>query len=346
MAARLLAIGAALTLLPLLHTGIAAADPVAEGNLLAKVKSPDGSYIEKVESKGPQKLVIYVHSAAMNKTYPVLIQRPKDTSVPRPSLYLLNGGGGGVDAASWQLQTDAEQFLSDKNVNVVSPVGGPWSYYADWRAPDPVLGVNKWKTYITQELPPIMDAALGASGKNSLAGLSTSGTSVLQLAESAPGLFKSVAAYSGCAQIADPIGQQFVKLSVETYGGGDTRNLYGEPNDPMWAANDPVINAEKLRGTALYVSSGSGLPGPHENVNDSHIIVQNGNREASLANQVIVGGVIEAAVNYCSHNLAYKLNSLNIPATYNFPPTGTHSWGYWEDDLKRSWPVISGPLGL
>ncbi|WP_235916486.1 alpha/beta hydrolase [Antrihabitans cavernicola] len=339
-------VGAALTLLPLVGVGTASADPVAAGNLLNTVKSADGSYIEKVESNGAQNLTIYVHSAAMNKTYPVQIQRPHDTSVPRPSLYLLNGGGGGVDDASWQLRTNALQFLADKNINVVAPIGGPWSYYADWRAPDPVLGVNKWKTYLTEELPPIMDAALGANGKNSIAGLSTSGTSVLALAESAPSLYKSVAAYSGCAQISDPIGQEFVRLSVETYGGGNINNLYGAPNDPMWAANDPLVNAEKLRGIALYVSSGSGLPGPHETLTDPHLLVQNGNAPASLANQVIVGGVIEAAVNYCSHNLQNKLNQIGIPATYSFPPTGTHSWGYWEDDLKNSWPVIAGPLGI
>ena len=97
IAARLVVAGAALALLPLAGVGTAAADPVADGNVLNKVTSPDGSYIEKVESKGDRQLVIYVHSAAMNKTYPVQIQRPADTSAPRPSLYLLNGGGGGVD---------------------------------------------------------------------------------------------------------------------------------------------------------------------------------------------------------------------------------------------------------
>ncbi|WP_420838048.1 alpha/beta hydrolase [Antrihabitans stalactiti] len=321
--------------------GPTSTDPVASGQLLASVTSPDGSYIEKTEIINGL-LYVFVHSAAMDKTFPVLIQRPADTSEPRPVLYLLNGAGGGEDLASWQSKTDAMTFLADKNINVVTPIGGKWSYYADWKQPDPVLGVNKWKTFLTQELPPLIDAGLGTNGKNAIAGLSTSGTTVLSLPEAAPGLYQSAAAYSGCAQISDPVGQQFVKLAVETWGGGDTRNMYGASNDPMWAANDPYVHAEKLRGLALYISNGNGLPGPYDTLNGPYALPG----PDGLANQVVIGGIIEAGTNFCTHNLQTRLNELGIPAHFNLPPVGTHSWGYWQDDLKDSWPIISAPLGI
>ena len=95
-------------------------------------------------------------------------------------------------------------------------------------------------------------------------------------------------------------------------------------------------------GTELFISTGSGLPGPHDTLNNEAINGQVG----TLANQVIVGGVIEAAVNYCTHNLAYRLNDLKIPATFDFKPTGTHSWGYWQDDLHNSWPMLAHSLGV
>ncbi|MGK8558312.1 hypothetical protein [Nocardia gipuzkoensis] len=63
-------------------------------------------------------------------------------------------------------------------------------------------------------------------------------------------------------------------------------------------------------------------------------------------NQLILGGVIEAAVNWCAHNMRDRLNALAIPATYDFQPTGTHSWGYWQEALKKSWPVLADGLGL
>lgn len=181
-----------------------------------------------------------VHSASMDTDIMVNVQRPADRSVPRPTLYLLNGGGGGQDSATWQKNTDVLRFLADKDVNVVQPIGGRWSYYTDWRARDPKLGVYKWKTFLTEELPPLIDAEFGTTGVNAIAGLSTSGTSVLQLPIAKPGLYRAVAAYSGCAQISDPIGQQFVKMAVESWGGGDTDNMYGRPETRCGPPTTPM----------------------------------------------------------------------------------------------------------
>nr|WP_025347148.1 alpha/beta hydrolase family protein [Nocardia nova] len=325
-------------------TTASAEDPViASKALLADPQSSDGSRIEKATYKDDRNIRLYVHSAAMNRTFPVDVQRPADASAPRPTLYLLNGAGGGEDDASWQKKTDiVNGFLADKNVNVVQPIGGKWSYYTDWLKDDPSLGRNKWKTFFTEELPPLIDGALGTNGVNAIAGLSTSGTSVLNLAIAKPGLYKSVAAYSGCAETSSDVGREAVKLTVNTWGGGDVRNLYGEDDNPAWQQNDPVINAEGLRGTNLYVSSGNGLPGQWDTLNGPYTLPG----AYGLGNQLVVGGVIEAATNYCSHDLQTKLNSINIPATYNFRNSGTHSWGYWHDDFIDSWPVLARGLGI
>ncbi len=322
----------------------AAGDPVVDsGAPLAHPVSADGSKIVDFSVVDGRNVTFKVYSAAMDKPITINVQRPADASTPRPVLYLLNGAGGGEDSATWDNKApDALKFLADKDVNVVQPVGGAWSYYTDWRAPDPKLGVNKWRTFFTEELPPIIDGALGTNGLNAIAGLSTSGTSVLQLPIAKPGLYKSVAAYSGCAQISDPVGYTAVNLAVNVWGGGNTVNMYGPQNDPMWAANDPYVHADQLRGLNLFISSGSGLPGQWDTLNGPYTLPGPG----GLANQVIIGGVIEAAVNYCSHNLQAKLNGLGIPATYDFTPTGTHSWGYWHDALIQSWPVLAAGLQL
>ncbi|MFC8043324.1 alpha/beta hydrolase [Nocardia sp. NPDC057353] len=335
-------VGAALALLLIAGSGAAptaSAQPVAAG-----ATAPDGSRIEKVETVDARNVVLHVYSAAMDKTVPVEVLRPADTSVPRPVLYLLNGGGGGEDGvATWAGKTDALDFLADQEVNVVTAIGGRWSYYADWERPDPVLGVNKWQTFFTEELPPIIDAALGTNGRNSIAGISMAGTSVLLLAITKPGLYRSVGAYSGCAQTSDPIGHRLVQMSVETWGGGDVRNLWGPPEAPGWAANDPLVHAEKLRGTTLYLSSGSGLPGRYDRLGDPFMMGDPDN-PAQLANQIVIGGIIEAGTAYCTGNLANRLAELDIPATVAMAPDGSHSWGYWQDDLKRSWPTLAAGL--
>ncbi|WP_194814385.1 alpha/beta hydrolase family protein [Nocardia sp. XZ_19_385] len=317
-------------------------DPIiASGQLLASPQSADGSRIAGYDIKDDRNLELQVYSAAMGKNIEVDVQRPNDASAPRPTLYLLAGAGGGEDKATWEAQTDVPQFLAGQDVNLIQPVGGKFSYYTDWIKDDPELGANKWKTFFTEELPPLVDAALGTNGANAIAGLSMSGTSVLQLAEAKPGLFKSVAAYSGAAQISDPVGYDFVSTVVRA-GGGNPDNMYGPKGDPMWAENDPLLHAERLRGTDLFISSGSGLPGPWDTLDGEHALPGPG----GLANQVTLGGALEGATNWGSHNLQNRLNELGIPATYDFTPVGTHSWGYWEDSFMKSWPVLARGMGL
>ncbi|WP_277832660.1 alpha/beta hydrolase [Speluncibacter jeojiensis] len=290
-----------------------------------------------------------VYSAAMGRPVELQVLRAADPAVPAPVLYLLNGADGGVvgDASTWQNSTDITSFFAGRQVNVVTVVGGAYSYYTDWLRPDPVLGVNEWSTFLTRELPPVMNSALGASGRNAIAGLSMSATSVLSLAEHShtlgPGagpLYQAVGAYSGCAQTSTAPGVDYVRMVVRGRGGGDVQNMWGPIGGPDWIAHDPARNAENLRGTALYVASGSGLPGPHDTLADPDVHGSPG----ALANQV-GGGVLEAAVDQCNHALAQELRDIHIPATFDFTPTGTHSWGYWQDDLHKSWPMIAAATG-
>ncbi|WP_245660468.1 alpha/beta hydrolase-fold protein [Nocardia kruczakiae] len=119
--------------------------------------------------------------------------------------------------------------MRDKDVNVVNPIGGASSYYTDWVRDDPVLGVEKWQTFLNDELPPVIEKFLGANGNRTVVGVSMSGTSVLNLAIAKPGFWASVASYSGCAQTSDAIGHEFVRLTVENWGGGTQRGEYVGP---------------------------------------------------------------------------------------------------------------------
>jgi len=306
----------------------------------AEARSTDGSRIEGIEKVDDRNIRVKVYSAAMNRIIPVEVQRPADASAPRPSLYLLNGAGGGEDAASWDASSDARQFMKDKNVNLITPIGGKFTYYTDWNKDDPALGRNKWRTFLTQELPPLMDTALRTNHVNAIAGISTSATTVLALPIAAPGLYKAAAAYSGCAQTSDPLGSRFVRVAV-AWGGGNAENMWGPVGSPEWSANDPYVHADKLRGVDLYLSSGNGMPGKYDTLNGAHALPGAG----GLADQVLLGGLIESAANFCTHNLQTKLASLGIPVTYH-SSAGTHSWGYWQDEFKRSWPVLAHGLGL
>ncbi|WP_372508350.1 alpha/beta hydrolase [Nocardia amikacinitolerans] len=298
------------------------------------------SHLERVESPGQRQQTFYVYSEAMRRTIPVRVIRSADPVVPSPTLYLLNGAGGGEDAANWYNQTDIVEFFANKNVNVVTPAEGAFSYYTDWLRDDPVLGRNRWTTFLTRELPPIIDAVLRTSRVNAIAGVSMSATSALNLAAAEPALYRAVAAYSGCASTSDPAGRAYIEL-VLARGGGNPENMWGVADNPAWRANDALANAERLRGKAIYISSGTGLPGEAEALTPTLTPAQ----VNAKTNQMVLGGLIEAATNECTHRFADRLSALGIPAQVEFRPNGTHTWRYWQDDLHKSWPLLAAALG-
>ncbi|WP_347954788.1 alpha/beta hydrolase [Gordonia aichiensis] len=290
----------------------------------------------------PQESLAEVYSGAMGKSILLNVLRPQGSEAPAPILYLLNGAGGGEDSATWRAKTDYKKFFADKDVNVVTPVGGAFSYYTDWQRDDPVLGRNKWQTFLTEELPPLLDKALGATGANAIAGISMSGTSVFNLAIAAPKLYRSVAAYSGCARTSDPLGQAYVRTVIGDRGRGDITNMWGPLDGPGWRENDPYLHASALKGVNVYMTSGTGLPGRYDTL-DSRLI--NGD-PAVLLDQVVMGGVIEAAVHNCTTQMEQALKAAGVNTTTITRPVGTHSWEYWEKDLHTTWPMIAKDLGI
>lgn len=298
------------------------------------------SAILVVDHDTPQQDTALVYSASMRRSIPVTVLKPKNTAKAAPTLYLLNGAGGGEDSATWAARTNYTKFFANKNVYVVTPIGGAYSYYTDWQRKDPVLGVLKWQTFLTKELPPLINAHYKTTGVNAIGGISMAGTSVLNLAIAAPKLYRSVAGFSGCARTSDPLGQAYIRMVVESRGGGNVANMWGPLNGPGWRANDPYLNAARLRGVKIYMTTGTGLPGNHETIDGTGI----DGDAFKLVNQAVVGGIIEAAVNQCTTQMAQRLAELHIPARITKRPTGTHSWGYWEDDLHDTWPYLARDL--
>ncbi|WP_232236172.1 alpha/beta hydrolase family protein [Nocardia sp. BMG51109] len=327
-------------LTPLSAAGADPAVPADVPTLAAAARpAPNGSHLVGAASAADGMIDLQVYSAAMDSVLTVKVRPAPDNSRPAPALYLLNGASGGSDASNWFEQTDIAGFFRDKQVNVVVPMGGNGSYFADWRADDPVLGKQRWTTFLTSELPPVIDSALNGTGANAVAGISMAGTSVFQLALAAPGVYRAIGSYSGCVQTSDLQGQAFVDLVVLRWRGNPV-NLWGPPNDPAWTDNDAFLHAEQLRGTAIYVSTGTGVPGPLDNLAGPGI---QGN-PGKLIGQLVSGGVLEAIINGCARSLQARLGQLEIPATFSFRPTGTHSWGYWQEDLHDSWPLMEEAL--
>ncbi|NED63315.1 esterase family protein, partial [Streptomyces sp. SID10244] len=93
----------------------------------------------------------------------------------------------------WLINTNVDRYMVGKGTNVAMPFGGAGSFYTDWERSDPKLGVNKWETFLTRELPAYMKARHNSDNRrNGIAGLSMSGTSALNLASRHPGFYDAV----------------------------------------------------------------------------------------------------------------------------------------------------------
>ena len=255
---------------------------------------------------------ISVYSPSMDKVIVNDVFRaPRNAAAP--TLYLLNGIDGGLDNKGWFGLTDIPGFFGDKTVNVVSPIGGEFSYYTDWIADDPVLGRNKWQTYLTRELPPVLDRELGSNGRNAIGGLSMSGGAALDLAIQAPGLYRAAGSYSGCPATSQ--GKQYTQTVLSVLGGGgNATNMWGPQGSPEWTAHDPSMNAAKLQGVAVYAAASQGAVGAVDNL------------PAGFPTPV-GGQLIEGITLDCTQQFADAATAAGVPITLVIRPEGAHTWG-------------------
>ncbi|MEU0544892.1 alpha/beta hydrolase family protein [Nocardia sp. NPDC005978] len=295
---------------------------------------PTRAAIRRVENIGDRLVQVSVSSPAMARTVDVQVLLPAERTGPRPTVYMLDGRAAAPDANNWAQQGGAVDFFADKNVNVVFTLGGPASYYTDWQQADAKLGTNRWETFLTRELPPLLDARFAGNGVNALTGVSMGAEAAMMLAVRHPDLYRAVAAHSGCYAMSSDFGQAQARAVIGTFGG-DPDNMFGPAEDPAWAAHDVLNQADRLRGKAIYLSSGSGLPGQYDTP-----------ANPDMRSAIMFGGPIEAGSDMCTQQLAERLGQLGIPATVNRRLTGTHSWPYWAEELPRSWPTLAAGLGI
>lgn len=280
---------------------------------------------------------VWASAPAMDRGVPMVWIRPEgaERTAPRPTLYVLNGADGGEGRASWLYQTDIIDFFSDKNVNVVIVQAGEFSYYTDWVSSDTKYGTQMWETFLTRELPQSLEAAIGGNGKRGIIGMSMSATSVLNFAQHNPGLYDGVGSFSGCANVADEVGALAVRAVLDRAGVAPEA-MWGPRPSELWNHNDSFINAEKLVGQRMYISNGTGLWGEWDTPANPTI-----EAEAQLIAQRTTGSAIEGVTNFCTQNFKSRMDSLGATGIHwDLNNNGTHSWGYWQDDLHESWNVL------
>ena len=117
-------------------------------------------------------------------------------------------------------------------------------------------------------------------------------------------------------------------------GGYNVDNMWGPPWDPAWKRNDPVQQAATIahNGTRLWIYC---APGGQTDLD-----------QGADPSQAVNASSLEsmAAASNRAFQAAYvKAGGTN--ATFNFPPSGNHSWPYWGAQLTALKPDLIATIG-
>ncbi len=299
---------------------------------------PAGVDIDRVEWLGNRHVAVWIESAAMPEQLmqvQILLARDWHSSPDRtfPEVWALDGLRARDDESGWTIETNIEQFYADKNVNVILPVGGESSFYADWQRPD--NGKNyQWESFLTQELVPILDNGFRSSRDRAVMGISMGGTAAMNLAQRHPYLFDFVGSFSGYLDTTTTGMPEAITAAQVDAGGYRSEAMWGPTYSQGWIDHDPKLGIEAMEGKTVYVSAGSGRDdfGTPDSV---------ANGPANLA-----GRGLEVISRMSSQTFVDYAKNANVPVITQFRPSGVHSWEYWQFEMTQSWPYIANALAI
>ncbi|MBD0863121.1 esterase family protein [Gordonia sp. zg691] len=304
---------------------------------VAQAAPSPAARIAKTVKQSALRTDVWVQSPSMGQRIKLSVLSPAGSSTPRSTVYMLDGAGNEGDVSDWITKGRAGAFFAGKNVNVVLPAGGKGTFYTDWQKKDAALGKPMWETFLTRELPPLINSRFDGNGKNAVIGLSMGGQAAFALAIRHPEMYTGVASLSGCPPVSGPLNEAYVRTTVGR-DGGDATNMWGPFGSAGWRAHDPSLHLDKLRGKNLFISAGSGAVGPLDL--QRRIEPEEGPREVVTASS----SALELGAYRCSLEFAITMRAARVPYTDGFRLIGTHTWAYWERDLEVLWPVLERGL--
>ncbi|MGQ4598772.1 alpha/beta hydrolase-fold protein [Nocardia sp. R6R-6] len=271
--------------------------------------------------------------------------------------YVLDGMRAPDNLNGWEIETNIPAVLAGNNINVVMPVGGMSSFYADWNAASEFFGVPagsgsstgsgildgfaggpgksyryQWETFLTDNLRKALRDRLGFNpNRNGAFGLSMGGSAALTLAAYHPDQFSFAGSFSGYLNISAPGMREAIRAAMMDAGGYNVDSM-APPWGPQWLRMDPFVFAPNLirNGTRLWIAAASGLPSATDPLSFNTL---NGMGLETLA---------------LANTKAFQVRMATLGggnAVYSFPPVGIHAWNNWTDEATRMIPDMSANIG-
>ena len=278
-----------------------------------------------------------VASPAMKRVVQVQVRPAPEGAGAAPMLYLLDG----VEArhpSDWIMLGHIDTKLRDDDVTLIMPTEARASMWADWYADDEVGGRHQWETFLTEELPPLLEDpanGLDFNGKRGIGGISMGATGALAIANRNPDRFDAVFGISGCYSTTESLAAISNYLTVETRKNGFD-NLYGPAGYWRWEHYDTEADPSGLADMAVYLSSAHGVT---QTSSADHA-------DASLINYA-TGTVIEQATLVCTENLDAAMRARGMThQRVDYVEAGLHNWGNFHRFIEPAWGHIAPALGV
>lgn len=300
---------------------------------------PAGVSVERVEWVTDRWVNLYINSAAMPQEpvkVQILLARDWYSQPDRvfPSVWALDGLRAIDTESGWTLETNAPSFYADKNVNVIMPVGGTSSFYSDWQEPD--KGKHyKWESFLTKELPAVLEKGWRTNQDRAIVGLSMGGTGAMNLAQRNPEMFKFVGSLSGYLDTTTYGMPEAIDFATHDSGGYNAQRMWGPYGSEMWKAHDPKLHIKNLKDMTVYVSAGNGNAGQYDREGDVPGLPDN-----------IAGYGLEVASRLTTETFVQRAAREGVDVISEFRNSGTHSWPYWQYEMTQAWPHIADALAL
>jgi S-formylglutathione hydrolase FrmB len=279
-----------------------------------------------------------LRSAAMEREEKAVVTLPVGYEASRryPVLYLLHGAFG---SQRDYVENGIAAMVGDRPWIVVSVNGGRAGSYSDWyglvRGQDGVPPA--WETHHLAELVPYVDATystVAERGGRAIMGISMGGAGTMKYAAARPDLFGSAVSLSGAVNTTyehpfyPAISQAVWLTTLDPASGPLAHCTWGDPvaNQVVWRDNDPTYLAENLRGVELRMTSGDGNPGPLDGEGASF-------------------DVVEWTTFEMTKKLSGALTAEGIAHEADLYGAGTHTWPYWQRELRESLTWLDVRLG-
>ncbi|MFD0692140.1 alpha/beta hydrolase [Actinomadura fibrosa] len=301
----------------------------------APIPADDGARITATDQLDERTFDVTISSPSLPERSKVRVLVPKDwsrdTTRRWPVVYAYHGGRDTY--VSWTRSTDIEEVSARYGVMVVMPESDDGAFTDWWNYGNG--GPPKWETFHTTEVLQLMERNYRAGQDRAAMGISSGAYGAMAYAARHPGMFRYVASSSGILHLTRP-GIPALTLFIQGFftNSGDPFRVFGVPglDEDNWKAHDPYVLAGNLKGTGLYVSSGTtGLPGPADHPEPG--------QEHSVQVQEVFCGTT-------SIDFLQRLRELNVPVTAHVYGDGWHNWETWELEMRRFWPLMMARLGV